>query len=49
MFPETLAAALAAADEVRKDAPVGGVLLLVDEVQVAGASDLRYWRQACIR
>jgi hypothetical protein len=41
VFPEMLAAALAAlADEVRKDAPAGGVLLLVDEVQVAGASDL---------
>jgi hypothetical protein len=41
VFPEMLAAALAAlADDVRKDAPAGGVLLLVDEVQVAGASDL---------
>lgn len=39
--PETLAAALAAlADEVRHDNPTGGVLITVDEMQVASAEDL---------
>lgn len=41
VFPEQLADALALlATEVRKDAPHGGVTLIVDEVQVAGPQDL---------
>lgn len=39
--PGTLAAALdRLASEVRKDAPNGGLLITVDEVQVASAADL---------
>lgn len=39
--PETLAAALATlAEEVRRDRPAGGVLITVDEMQVASAEDL---------
>jgi len=41
VYPEALAEALATlAAEVRRDAPAGGVLITVDEMQVAAKSDL---------
>ncbi len=41
VYPEVLAAALATlAEEVRRDHPTGGVLITIDEVQVASAADL---------
>jgi len=41
VYPEALAEALATlADEVRRDSPAGGVLITVDEMQVAAAKDL---------
>lgn len=41
VYPETLAEALATlGEEIRRDTPTGGVLVTIDEMQVASASDL---------